>query len=149
MTGSRRVFRCPEIVSTVGRRVGATLTVLAVGLLRPGLAGAAEEGGAHSSLFELNGSPLVQLVSFLPLLAVLYRFVYRPLIAALDARSGAIRQQLAEAQAAREAAQRQLAEFEAKLQAAQAEAQTTREAALRGAAETRRRLTTVARRGAT
>ena len=148
MARSRSVVGCPGIASSLGRRVGAAVTTLAVGLLRPGLAGAAEEGGGHS-LIELNGSLLVQLVSFLLLLAVLYRFVYRPLIAALEARSGAIRQQLAEAQAAREAAQRQLAEFEAKLQAAHAEAQTTRERALREAAETRERLTAEARREAT
>jgi F-type H+-transporting ATPase subunit b len=116
-------------------------------LAGPGLALAAEEGS--QSLIEFNGSLLVQLVSFLLLLAVLFRFVYRPLIATLEARTGAIKQQLAEAQAAREAAQRQLAEFEAKLQAAQAEAQTVREQAQREAAETRERLTAAARQEAT
>jgi F-type H+-transporting ATPase subunit b len=147
MTRSRHVLGCPVTGMAPGRRAGAMLaTVLAV-LAGPGLARAAEEGG--HSLIELNGSLLVQLISFLLLLVVLFRFVYRPLISTLEARTGAIRQQLAEAQAAREAAQRQLGEFEAKLQAAQAEAQTVREQALREAAETRERLTAEARQEAT
>lgn len=128
----------------------AALSVLA-GPMWPAVAAAAaaaEEGGKHS-LIEINGSLIVQLISFLVLLAVLYRFVYTPLVATLDARSAAIKQQLAEAQAAREAAQRQLAEFEAKLQAAQAEAQTLRERALREAAELRERLTAEAGQEAT
>jgi len=122
------------------------LSVLA-GPLWPAVAAAAESG--KHSLIEINGSLIVQLISFLVLLAVLYRFVYKPLVATLDARSAAIKQQLAEAQAAREAAQRQLAEFEAKLQAAQAEAQTLRERALREAAELRERLTAEAGQEAT
>ena len=117
------------------------LSVLA-GPLWPAVAAAAESG--KHSLIEINGSLIVQLISFLVLLAVLYRFVYKPLVATLDARSAAIKQQLAEAQAAREAAQRQLAEFEAKLQAAQAEAQTVRERALREAAELRAEMGTLA-----
>ena len=139
MTRSRHVLGYP-----------VALSVLA-GLMWPAVAAAAaavEEGGKHS-LIEINGSLIVQLISFLVLLAVLYRFVYKPLVATLDARSAAIKQQLAEAQAAREAAQRQLAEFEAKLQAAQAEAQTVRERALREAAELRERLTAEARQEAT
>ena len=148
MTRSRKVLGCPVTVSPFARRVGAVAAEIVAVLAGPGLARAAEEGGGHS-LIELNGSLLVQLVSFLLLLAVLYRFVYKPLLAALEARTTAIKQQLAEAQAAREAAQRQLAEFEAKLQAAQAEAQTVRERALREAAETRERLTAEARQEAT
>jgi F-type H+-transporting ATPase subunit b len=127
----------------VARLVAMGIVVLA----GPGLALGAEEGG--HSLIEFNGSLLVQLISFLLLLAVLFRFVYRPLIATLEARTAAIKQQLAEAQAAREAAQRQLAEFEAKLQVAQAEAQTVRDQAQHEAAETRERLTAAARQEAT
>jgi len=99
-------------------------------------------------LIELNKSLLIQLVNFLVLLIVLYRFLYKPLVSTLEGRSAAIRQQLAEAQAAREEAQRQLAEFESRLQAAQADAQALRERALREAAETRERLTAEARQEA-
>jgi F-type H+-transporting ATPase subunit b len=116
------------------------------GLAWPAVALAAEGGGG--GLIQLNASLAVQLVSFLLLLAVLYRFAYRPLLATLEARTATIKQQLAEAQAAREAAQRQLAEFEARLTAAQAEAQTVRERALRDAAEMRERLAAEARQEA-
>jgi F-type H+-transporting ATPase subunit b len=147
MTRSRHVFGRPVTGAAPGGRAGTVVAMVLAVLAGPGLACAAEEGG--HSLIEVNSTLLVQLVSFLLLLAVLFRFVYRPLIATLEARTGAIRTQLAEAQAAREAAQRQLAEFEARLQAAQAEAQTVREQALREAAETRERLTGEARQEAT
>ncbi len=139
MTRSRHVLGHPVALSVLAGPMWPAVAAAAA---------AAEEGGKHS-LIEINGSLIVQLISFLVLLAVLYRFVYKPLVATLDARSAAIKQQLAEAQAAREAAQRQLAEFEAKLQAAQAEAQTLRERALREAAELRERLTAEAGQEAT
>jgi F-type H+-transporting ATPase subunit b len=99
-------------------------------------------------LIEINSTLIVQVINFLILLVVLYRFVYKPLLGTLESRSAAIKQQLAEAQAARESAQRQLAEFEAKLTASQAEAQAVRDRALREAAELRERLTAEARREA-
>jgi F-type H+-transporting ATPase subunit b len=110
-------------------------------LALPGPVLAAEGAG----LITVNASLIIQIVNFLILLAVLYRFLYRPLVGALEGRSAAIKQQLAEAQAAREEAQRQLADFETRLRASQAEAQKAREQALREAAETRERLTAEAR----
>jgi F-type H+-transporting ATPase subunit b len=130
----------------VGRPVELAAVVLAA-VAWPGIALAAE-GGGGGGLIELNRSLFVQLVNFLILLAVLYRFVYKPLLAALEARTSAIKGQLAEAQAAREAAQQQLREFEAKLTAAQAEAQAVRDRALREAAELRERLNAEARQEA-
>ena len=125
------------------RAATSALVGLAV-LMGPGLVLASErEGGG--GLIEINRSLVIQLVNFLLLLAVLYRFLYKPLLGALEGRSAAIKQQLAEAQAAREDAQRQLAAFEAKLRAAQGEAQAVREGAMREAAETRERLTGQAR----
>ncbi len=127
--------------------ISPTALALVATLAGPRLAWASEAGGG-GGLIELNRSLLVQVVNFLILLFVLYRLAYKPLMATLEARSTAIKQQLAEAHAAREAAQRQLAEFEGRLQAAQAEAQAVRERALREAAETRERLTTEARQEA-
>jgi F-type H+-transporting ATPase subunit b len=109
------------------------------------VAAAAAGGGG---LIEINRSLIIQVINFLILLVVLYKFVYKPLLGTLESRSAAIKQQLAEAQAARESAQRQLAEFEAKLTASQAEAQAVRDRALREAAELRERLTAEARREA-
>lgn len=108
----------------------------------------AAEGGGGGGLIELNRSLLVQVVNFLILLFILYRFAYKPLLATLEGRTAAIKQQLAEAQAAREQAQRQAAEFDARLREAQVEAQAVRERALREAAELRERLTAEARQEA-
>lgn len=124
-------------------RIAAGVIGLAV-LVLPAL-GLASEGGEGAGLIEINRSLLIQLVNFLLLLVVLYRFLYRPLVAALEGRSAAIKQQLAEAQAAREEAQRQLAELEERLRSAQADAQATRERVVREAAELRERLATEAR----
>lgn len=126
--------------------VASALVALVATLGGPASAVAAEGGGG--GLIELNRSLFVQLLNFLILLVVLYRFAYKPLLATLEGRTAAIKQQLAEAQGAREQAQRQAAEFEARLREAQAEAQAMRERALREAAELRERLTAEARQEA-
>jgi F-type H+-transporting ATPase subunit b len=138
MTGNRLVVGLP--VGVIGRVVCA----LIVGA--PAWAYASE--GEGSSLIEINWTLGVQLVSFLLLLAVLYKLMYRPLLGALEGRSAAIQQQLAEAQAAREEAQRALGAMEERIHAAQAEAQALRERALREAAELRERLSAEARQEA-
>ena len=143
MMQSRRMRRpCVRGVclARVAPAVGTWLAML------PSRAFAAEGGGG--GLIDLNATLFVQVFNFLILLGVLYRFVYKPLVATLEARSSAIKQQLAEAQAAREQAQQQLADFEARLEAAQAEAHVVRERVMREAAETRERLMGEARREA-
>jgi F-type H+-transporting ATPase subunit b len=143
MTGNRLVLSLRAGVITW--RAWA-LGALWLGL--PTWAAAAEaEGGG--SLIEINWTLGVQLISFLLLLAVLYKLMYRPLLAALEGRTTAIQQQLAEAQAAREEAQRQLGAMEERIRAAQADAQALRERALREAAELRERLSAEARQEAT
>jgi len=124
----------------------SALVALVLTLGGPASAVAAEGGGG--GLIDLNLSLLVQVVNFLILLVVLYRFAYKPLLTTLEGRTATIKQQLAEAQAAREQAQRQAAEFEARLREAQAEAQAVRERALREAAELRERLAAAARQEA-
>lgn len=143
MTGNRLVLSLRAGVITW--RAWA-LGALVLGL--PTWAAAAEaEGGG--SLIEINWTLGVQLISFLLLLAALYKLTYRPLLAALEGRTTAIQQQLAEAQAAREEAQRQLGAMEERIRAAQADAQALRERALREAAELRERLSAEARQEAT
>jgi F-type H+-transporting ATPase subunit b len=110
--------------------------------------GEAAEGG-ESSLIEVNWTLGVQLISFLLLLAALYKVMYRPLLQALEGRSAAIQQQLAEAQAAREEAQRELGAMEERIRTAHAEALALRERALREATELRERLSAEARQEAT
>jgi F-type H+-transporting ATPase subunit b len=140
MTGIRLGSRQPVPAHLVGTGI---LTLLAAWLVPAVGWAAGGEGGA--GLIELNATLLVQVVNFVVLLVVLYAVAYKPLMGTLRARSAAIAQQLAEAQAAREQAERQLAEFQTRLQAAHAEAQAAREQALREAAETRERLTQEAR----
>jgi F-type H+-transporting ATPase subunit b len=130
----------------IGARRLCGLGVGAAALALPALAGAAEGGG--SSLIEINWTLGIQLISFLLLLAVLHKFLYRPLMGALESRTAAIQQQLAEAQAAREGAQRELAAMEERIRAAHADAQALRERALREAGELRERLAAEARQEA-
>ena len=141
MTRNRYVVGLPVVL---GAAVVVGL-VLGFGSAAPALA---SEGGG-GSLIEVNRSLIVQLVNFLILLVVLYKFLYRPLVTAMEGRTAAIQQQLAEAQAAREEAQRQQAAMEERIRVAQAEAQSTRERAIREAAELRERLSAEARQEAT
>jgi F-type H+-transporting ATPase subunit b len=142
MTRSRLVVGLPVCGLVPVARALALGAVLAL----PALATAAEEGG--SSLIEINWTLGVQLVSFLLLLAALYKLLYRPLLAALEGRSAAIAGQLAEAQAARDAAQQERVAMEERIRAAHAEAQALRERALREAGELRERLSAEARQEA-
>jgi F-type H+-transporting ATPase subunit b len=144
MTGNRLVVGLPA--SGLAR----TVRVLVPGLIALALPvlGEAAEGG-ESSLIEVNWTLGVQLISFLLLLAALYKLMYRPLLQALEGRSAAIQQQLAEAQAAREEAQRELGAMEERIRTAQAEALALRERALREATELRERLSAEARQEAT
>ena len=98
-------------------------------VLSPRAAHAAEGGG----LINLDASLLVQAVNFLLLLVLLYKLAYRPLLAKMEERTAAIKQQLEEAERAREEGRRSLAEHEARLQTARAEAGAIRERALREA----------------
>jgi F-type H+-transporting ATPase subunit b len=143
MTRNRLVVGLPV---DVGALCALALLLAVASLGVPGLAHAAE--GDSGSLIEVNWTLGVQLISFLLLLAVLYKLLYRPLLGALEGRSAAIAQQLAEAQAARETAQRELGAMEARIRAAHADAQALRERALREAGELRERLSADARQEA-
>lgn len=104
--------------------------------------GAASEGGGF---INLDWSLLIQAVNFGLLLFVLWRFLYRPFLAKLEERSHAIKKSLSEAQAAQAEAERQREEHRKQLQAAYAEAQSIRDAALKDAGEEQRRLVEAAR----
>ncbi|MGH7267315.1 MAG: hypothetical protein ACREMB_21040, partial [Candidatus Rokuibacteriota bacterium] len=127
------------------RVVGAASLLLALAAA-PLPSWAASEGGG--GLIDLNWTLFVQVLNFLVLLAVLYLVAYKPLVQMLRARTATIQEQLAEAKAAREEAQRQLTDFEARLRTAQGEAAAVRERALREAAALRERLAAEARQEA-
>ncbi len=124
-------------------------SALAVGmfLLLPAMARAGEEAahGEGSGLISVDRSLIVQMVNFGLLLLVLWKLLYRPLVAKMEERTAAIKKSLEEAQQARAEAQRQQEENSARLREAYAEAQAIRDAALKEAAEEQRKLVEAAR----
>ena len=140
--------RAIEVPGTSWRRRLAALaaSVVLVGL--PAVALAAEAAGGHGEgggLINLDKSLIIQLVNFLLLLFVLTKVLYKPLLAKMEERTGAIKKSLEEAQLARAEAQRQQEENAARLRAAYAEAAAIREAALKEAAEEQRKLVEAAK----
>jgi F-type H+-transporting ATPase subunit b len=99
----------------------------------------------ESGLISIDKSLFIQMINFLVLLFILWKLLYKPLVAKMEERSGAIKRSLEEAQAARLEAQREREEHAQKLQAAYAEAKAIREAALKEAAEEQRKLVDAAR----
>ena len=114
--------------------------VVSLLFLLPTLALAAESGGEHGGgLINLDKSLIVQLVNFVILLIILQKFLYKPLLAKMEERTGAIKRSLDEAQAARADAVRQQEENAAQRRAAFAEAASIRDQALREAEEAGRK----------
>ena len=115
--------------------------VVSLLFLLPTVTLAAEGGGEHGGggLINLDKSLIVQVVNFVILLIVLQKFLYKPLLAKMEERTGAIKRSLDEAQAARADAVRQHEENAAQLRAAYAEAASIRDQALREAEEAGRK----------
>lgn len=131
------------------RRVWLGSIVCAVaGSLAPAVAGAAEQAHGGGGLISVDWSLAVQMVNFLFLLAILYRLLYKPLLAKMEERTVAIKNSLEAAEAARAEAARQQEENATRLRAAYAEAQAIRAAALKEAGEEQRKLVDAARREA-
>lgn len=127
---------------------GSMVCALAASLA-PYVAVAAED--AHrggGGLISVDWSLAVQVVNFVFLLAILYRLLYKPLLAKMEERTAAIKASLEAAEAARAEAARQQEENAARLRAAYAEAQAIRAAALKEAGEEQRKLVEGARREA-
>jgi F-type H+-transporting ATPase subunit b len=105
---------------------------LGVALLVAFPAWAAEEahGGEQPGIINLNKTLLIQAVNFLILIAVLYKFLFKPLTQFL---------------AAREAAAQTQKEYEAQILATRREAAAMRESAIREVEEERQRLLKVSR----
>ncbi len=118
------------------------ILALSMGVVAPGFLLAVEKGGAaeEPGKINVNFTLLLQMVNFIVLIAILYRFLYRPLTNFLAQRQEGIKRSLEEAAATREAAQRALEEYNAKLQASEKHAQAIREAAERAAHEEQQRL---------
>src|ERR1700736_4558983 len=76
-----------------------------------------------ASIIELNGTWLLELASFLVMLAILWRWVYPPIAAAAERRQKIIADQLEQAERNAKEAEARLKEAEAKLNDARAQAQ--------------------------
>jgi F-type H+-transporting ATPase subunit b len=115
--------------------------VVSLLFLLPTVTLATEGGGEHGGggLISLDKSLIVQVINFVILLVILQRFLYKPLLAKMEERTGAIKRSLDEAQAARADAIRQQEENAAQLRAAYAEAASIRDQALREAEEAGRK----------
>ncbi len=122
------------------------LVAIAIVLAAPALLWAASEQDGHGGgLINLDRSLVVQAVNFIILLLILWRLLYRPLLAKMEERTQAIKKSLDEAQLARAEAARAQEENAARLRQAHAEAAAIRAQALKEAAEEQRRLVDGAR----
>jgi F-type H+-transporting ATPase subunit b len=89
----------------------------------PATALAAEEGGKVNLLSPNGGLMFWTLLIFIVLLFVLSRFAFKPILAAVEAREASLEAAITNARQDREAAAKLLAEQQANLDAARAEAQ--------------------------
>src|SRR5438128_805426 len=128
-------------------RLGGLLCVLALAALVVSAADAAGPESTHAAasehggggLISLDKSLIVQAVNFVILLLILQRLLYKPFLAKMEERTGAIKRSLEEAQAARAEAAHQAEENATRLRQAHAEAAAIREQALKEAGEEQRR----------
>jgi F-type H+-transporting ATPase subunit b len=95
---------------------------------------------ATASIIELNGTWLLELASFLVMLAILWRWVYPPIAAAAEKRQKLIAEQLAQAERQAKEAEERLKAAEAKLNDARAQAQEIIAGAARSAEQLREEL---------
>jgi F-type H+-transporting ATPase subunit b len=110
--------------------------------LPPGVVLAAEEAARHEEpgIINLNVTLLIQVVNFLILIALLSKFLFRPLTKFLADRAEGIEKSLTEARLAREAAAKAQEEYRSQILATQREAALLREQAQREVEAERQRL---------
>ncbi|HYL80643.1 MAG TPA: hypothetical protein VEU07_07515 [Candidatus Acidoferrum sp.] len=108
-----------------------------VAVLPPGIVLAAEEAARHEEpgIINLNVTLLIQVVNFLILIALLSKFLFKPLTKFLAERAEGIEKSLTEARLAREAAAKAQEEYRNQILATQREAALLREQAQRLVAE--------------
>ena len=97
-----------------------------------------------AGVIDLNGTVIVELITFLVMLAILARYVYPEVVKLAEARQRAIAEQLKEAEAARAEAEERLKEAEARLNEARHTALTVIEGANRSGEQMRQELKTKA-----
>lgn len=93
-----------------------------------------------AGVIEINGTVIVELITFLIMLAILARYVYPEIVRLGEARQRAIAEQLKEAEQARTEAEKRLKEAEEKLNDARKTAQGVIEAATKSGEQLRQEL---------
>ena len=93
-----------------------------------------------AGVIEINGTVIVELVTFLVMLAILGRYVYPEIVKVAEARQRAVAEQLKEAEQARAASEERLKEAEAKLNDARKTAQAVIDAANKSGEQLRQEL---------
>ena len=95
---------------------------------------------ADAGVITINGTVIVELVTFLIMLAVLARYVYPEIVKVAEARQRQIAEQLKEAEEARAAAEQRLKEAEERLNDARKTAQGVIDAAAKSAEQLRQEM---------
>ena len=95
---------------------------------------------ADAGVITINGTVIVELVTFLIMLAILARYVYPEIVKVAEARQRQIAEQLKDAEQARAAAEERLKEATAKLDDARKTAQGVVEAAKKSAEQLRQEM---------
>jgi len=93
-----------------------------------------------AGVIEINGTVIVELITFLIMLAILARYVYPEIVRLAEARQQAVAQQLKEAEQARAEAEQRLKEAGAKLEDARKTAQSVIDAATKSGEQLRQEL---------
>jgi F-type H+-transporting ATPase subunit b len=93
-----------------------------------------------AGVIEINGTVIVELITFIVMLAVLARYVYPEIVKLAEARQRQIAEQLREAEQARASAEERLKEAEARLNEARKTAQSVIEAANKSAEQLRQEM---------
>ena len=94
----------------------------------------------EAGVITINGTVIVELVTFLIMLAILARYVYPEIVKLAEARQQAVAQQLKEAELARAEAEQRLKEAQAKLEDARKTAQSVIDAATKSGEQLRQEL---------
>ena len=90
-----------------------------------------------AGVIDINGTVIVELITFLVMLAVLARYVYPQIVQVAEARQRAVTEQLTEAEKARAEAEARLKEAQAKLEDARKTAQSVVDNAAKSAEQLR------------
>src|SRR5260370_20948559 len=93
-----------------------------------------------AGVIDINGTVIVELITFLSMRAILARYGYRAAVRLAEARQRQVVEQLKDAEKARAAAEAALKEAEAKLNEARRTAQTVVDAAAKSAEQVRQEL---------